>query len=121
MSHSDYDSPFHVVMQNIANSVTARIDEEVGKVFLTTAMSVGVDKDKLMEIMKQDRSRYVEAYQRGYNKRDDEIVRCKNCRWWHESELEQFKEYGECGQANGIALKPHDWFCADGEWRQDDD
>jgi len=44
-----------------------------------------------------------------------EVVRCKDCRWWHESELEQFKGYGDCGQANGIALKPHDWFCADGE------
>ena len=43
------------------------------------------------------------------------VVLCKDCRWWHESKLEQFKGFGECGQANGIALKPHDWFCADGE------
>jgi len=50
-------------------------------------------------------------------KKTPEIVRCEDCRWWHESELEQFKGYGECGQANGIPLKPHDWFCADGELR----
>ena len=43
------------------------------------------------------------------------VVLCKDCRWWHESKLEQFKGFGKCGQANGIALKPHDWFCADGE------
>ena len=41
------------------------------------------------------------------------IVRCKDCKWWHESETNN--GYGDCGQANGIALKPHDWFCADGE------
>ena len=48
----------------------------------------------------------------------EKVVRCENCRWWHESELEQFKGFGECGQANGIALKPHDWFCADGERKE---
>jgi hypothetical protein len=42
-----------------------------------------------------------------------EIVRCKDCRWWHESEIH--KGFGDCGQANGIALKSSDWFCADGE------
>jgi hypothetical protein len=41
------------------------------------------------------------------------VVRCKDCRWWHESEIH--KGFGDCGQANGIALKPSDWFCADGE------
>jgi len=44
---------------------------------------------------------------------DVEIVRCKDCKWWHESETH--KGYGDCGQANGITLKPFDWFCADGE------
>ena len=47
------------------------------------------------------------------------VVLCKDCRWWHESKLEQFKGFGECGQANGIALKPHDWFCADGECKDE--
>ena len=47
------------------------------------------------------------------------VVLCKDCRWWHESKLEQFKGHGECGQANGIPLKPNDWFCADGEKKDD--
>ena len=41
------------------------------------------------------------------------VVRCKDCKWWHESETH--KGYGDCGQANGITLKSSDWFCADGE------
>jgi hypothetical protein len=44
-----------------------------------------------------------------------DIVRCMDCRWWHQSETNE--AYGDCGQANGIALKPFDWFCADGERR----
>jgi hypothetical protein len=42
-----------------------------------------------------------------------ELIRCKDCKWWHESETH--KGYGDCGQANGITLKSSDWFCADGE------
>lgn len=41
------------------------------------------------------------------------VVRCMDCIWWHQSETNE--AYGDCGQANGIALKPFDWFCADGE------
>ena len=46
-----------------------------------------------------------------------ELVRCKDCRWWHENPL--CKGMGDCGQANGIAMKPHDWFCADGKRKED--
>lgn len=42
-----------------------------------------------------------------------EIVRCKDCRWWHKSETAE--GFGDCGQVNGITLKPSNWFCADGE------
>ena len=43
----------------------------------------------------------------------DELVRCKDCKWWHESETEE--RFGDCGQANGITMKPSNWFCADGK------
>jgi hypothetical protein len=42
-----------------------------------------------------------------------ELVRCKDCKWWHESKANN--GFGDCGQANGITLKSSDWFCADGE------
>lgn len=45
-----------------------------------------------------------------------ELVRCKDCRWWHESEIEE--GFGDCGQANGITLKPSNWFCADGKSKE---
>ena len=52
-----------------------------------------------------------------WNDNHGELIRCKNCKWWHESEMH--KGYGDCGQANGITLKSSDWFCADGERQTD--
>ena len=43
------------------------------------------------------------------------VVRCKDCIYWHESATNH--GYGDCGQANGIALKDENWYCADGKRR----
>ena len=41
-----------------------------------------------------------------------ELVRCKDCKW--------FSEKGFCKHPNGGAgnIRPSDWFCADGEWKE---
>ena len=46
-----------------------------------------------------------------------QIVRCKDCKYWHQSLISGQEKFGDCGQANGITLKSSDWFCADGERR----
>lgn len=48
-----------------------------------------------------------------WNDNHGELIRCKDCEWWHESEM--YNGFGDCGQANGITLKTYDWFCADGQ------
>ena len=50
---------------------------------------------------------YAEGYRDGYSKRDDEIVRCKDCKHWDKSDFGWFCPYHH-------NAKP-DWFCADGE------
>ena len=40
-----------------------------------------------------------------------EIVRCKDCVYWHQSPTEQ--EWGDCGQANGL-VHCGEFYCADG-------
>lgn len=50
-------------------------------------------------------------------KEQQDIVRCKDCRWWHPDYKQQ---KGYCGQANGMTEKQPTWFCADGERRTDD-
>ncbi len=59
---------------------------------------------------------YVEGYRDGYSKRDEEIVRCKDCKAWKQYDdlnlggCELFPEYNKIG----------DWFCNFGE-RKDGD
>jgi len=44
-------------------------------------------------------------------KEQETVIRCKDCIYWHESATNH--GYGDCGQANGIALKDENWYCAD--------
>lgn len=60
---------------------------------------------------------YAEGYRDGYFKRDEEIVRCKDC-IFHEKSIKG-KGYC-CGTCDGLGSVDDDWFCADGE-RKDGD
>ena len=48
-------------------------------------------------------------------KEQETVVWRKDCIYWHESATNH--GYGDCGQANGIALKDENWYCADGKRR----
>jgi len=104
----NYQSPIDVITGQMNIFYENEICRAVQKV------GVYVDKNELLRALQYDRRQY----QKGYADRDSEIVRCKDCKWWHESKTNN--GFGDCGQANGIALKSSDWFCADGE-RKDDD
>lgn len=52
------------------------------------------------------------------NKDIVEVVRCKDCVWWNESELNESKGYGKCRHGYLLVMKPSDWFCADGESKE---
>lgn len=47
------------------------------------------------------------------------VVRCKDCKYWHQSLIPGQEKFGDCGQANGITVKWADWFCADGERKEE--
>lgn len=49
-----------------------------------------------------------------------EIIRCKDCRYWHDLKRLDCPEFGTCGLANG-PVHEKTWFCADGERRGKDD
>ena len=117
MKHPEYDSPFELTMSDIATQIAKNIDENCWHA--VQRVGINVDKNKLLNALRQDAERYREAYANGYDtgyeKRDEDIVRCENCK---------NKEcWGRAGDVVcGIDGTPHrpDWFCADGE-RQDDD
>lgn len=60
----------------------------------------------------------------GYEKRLDdcplhELVRCKDCKHFHDG-IYNGEYWMECDEYR-IALSSDDWFCADGERREDDE
>ena len=79
--------------------------------------NIDFDKDKFFEIMRMDSERYREAFRKGeetgYTQRDEEIVRCKDCKHG-----EKCNSVYLCGKSRGFGIAhEQDWFCADGERR----
>jgi len=73
-----------------------------------------VDEEELFKALKYDRNQYEAGFRDGRKARDEEIVRCKDCK----------HHYGECLRAVYCPSKIGGWvredfFCADGERRDD--
>ena len=111
MKHPEYDSPFELTINDITTQMARNIDEMSWQA--VQRVGINVDKDKLLTALKQDAERYREAYANGYDtgyeQRDDDIVRCKDCKHLN-------------APANGVPFCKRvkkfvdaDWFCADGE------
>ena len=114
MKHPEYDSPFGLTISDITTQMAKNIDEMCWQAI--QRVGINVDKETLLTALKQDSERYRKAYANGYDtgyeKRDDELVRCKDCKHWE-------KSTGHCPY-NSI-FTADDWFCADGERRDDDE
>lgn len=92
-----YQSPITLFQTQMQSKIEEEIYQAIMKV------GVDVDKEELLKALAYDRNQY----QKGYDDRDQKIVRCKDC-----------KHHGKdtCGAVAGIAYPPpDDWFCADGE------
>ena len=108
----DYDSPINIVVNQMADEI-ARFTED-GVMQAVVKVGFDIDKDKLVSILQQDRERYQSAYRsgyaHGYQIREDEIVRCRDC-----INHECTDMYGDwiC-EIDGSHRSP-DWYCADGK------
>ena len=114
LKYPDYDSPFRVVIQGMANSVSQKLDDTVYKALQKVA--VDVDKDKLLDILHQDAERYREAYRRGYETSKAEQITCDECKY--------FKEFN--GEFRGFCMNyrwihQKDWYCKDAERKEEED
>lgn len=116
----DFDSPISAMVSDMSKVIAERMDNGV----MNAVVNVGfnIDKDKLVQILQQDKERYSEAYRKGhmdgYRKRDDEIIRCRDCK-----HLLDYDITGElqCNIKMGwFPVKP-DWYCADAERKEDDE
>ena len=119
--HDMYDSPFELITSGIAMKVAKELDDAC--VTAIQSIGVNVDKDKLIRILSADSERYRDAYKKGYETgyktREDELIRCKDCKecYFAYNRIQSEQTFA-CGK-HGIDVT-QDWFCADGERRTDD-
>ena len=115
MKHPEYDSPFKLTINDITAQIARNIDEMSWQA--VQRVGINVDKDKLLTALKQDAERYREAYAKGYEtgyeQRDDDIVRCKDCKWNTGTDDAPYCQLQSISRSS-------DWYCADGE-RTDND
>lgn len=121
----DYDSPINIVVNQIADEIARFTDDGVMQAVVKAGFDI--DKDKLVSILQQDRERYQEAYRsgyaHGYQSRENEIVHCRDCKWWDKKDE---SDYGYCHACKHGYSSQHweigiyrtykgNFFCADGE------
>lgn len=71
-----YKSPIEIKLNDIVSDVVKQVDEYTLRCF--QQIGVNVDKYELIKALEFDRGQY----EKGWNDRDSEIVRCKNCKWY---------------------------------------
>lgn len=104
-----YQSPIEVIQTQMRNQIEGNIYQAVMNV------GVNVDKEELLKALQYDR----EQYQKGYKDRDDQIVRCKDCK--HATLTSDGKMCKYCAMDTDDFGDQRDvyhnaeWFCADGE------
>ena len=94
-----YKSPIDLIV----GKMNLQLEGEVCKAVQN--VGVDVDKDELLKALQYDRGQY----QKGYNDRDTEIVRCKDC--------VHIGNMYICPVFYSKEKQPDDWFCADGKRR----
>ena len=102
-----WESPINIstITEEIERKVTEAQEEYI---YGQVRMVVDVDKDELMKALRYDRGQYEKGYSDGRMARDDEIVRCKDCKYkyvpddiedkwcyWVDTDEDDFCSYGE--------------------------
>ena len=69
-----YESPIHLITDQIATQISRRVDENIWEAVVKT--EVVVDKDELIKALRYDRDQYDKGYVNGYNA--DKWISCKD-------------------------------------------
>ena len=105
-----YKSPIEIKLDDIVSDAVEKVDEYIVK--YVQQIGVNVDKDELIKVLKFDRGQY----EKGWNDRDNEIVRCKDCKWYKRKY--PWNGIYECSYLE--APMDDDDFCSWGERREDE-
>lgn len=119
----DYDSPLIInYVERMATDIAKFTDDGVMKAVVKAGFDI--DKDKLVHVMEQDKERYSEAYRKGYEsgyqKMEEEIIRCKDCKYCNKYDFvcEHPNEWGNEDTRNQCNVE---FFCADAERKEENE
>lgn len=71
-----YKSPIEIELNDFVSDYVEKVDEYIVK--CVQKVVVNADRDELIQALRYDRGQY----EKGWNDRDNEIVRCKDCKYW---------------------------------------
>ena len=101
----NYESPIEIIMQQMNTDIENEVFKAVQNI------GINVCKYELLKALSYDR----DQYQKGYNDRDLEIVRCRDCRYCVQIDWDVNSPwYGSCQYFNTHSVDA-DGFCYKGE------
>ena len=115
-----YKPPIELLVTDIQNQIIKQQDEEIYKAVLHFVPNV--DKDELLRALKHDRYQYEKGYADGKRDATAELVRCKDCKHYDNSEGIQWCHLNSKFAKWGTDWHsfPEDGYCSYGERRSDD-
>ena len=120
--HVDYDSPIEIdFATNLISNMTKELADHIDNETFHAICQAGfyIDLEKMVQALKQDKERYADAYRRGYAKRDEEIVRCKDCKFSIDFTDVLYENGFKCSRCCGF--RNGDFYCAYAERREEEE
>lgn len=109
-----YKSPIEIKLNDLVSGAVGKADEYI--VRYVQKAGVNVDKDELIKALAYDRGQY----EKGWNDRDAEIVRCKDCKWWDDFPIASATPHThECSASYPRRGTCAEDYCSWGERRKD--
>ena len=111
-----YKSPIEMLISDIQHQIVNQQDEQIYQAVVHYIPNV--NKAELLRALQYDRNQYEKGYMDGKRDAMNELVKCKNCRWWT-----MIDETGG-GYCNHISyyventeppIVGGNWFCCGGE------
>lgn len=109
-----YKSPIDVMMADIQHQIAQQQDEEIYKAVVS--VGINVDKEELIRALRDDRRQYEEGYRDGRLSAMEEIVRCRECRYWRDG-VEGCTDHVKCC-AIGFYMIDENGYCSLGKRRE---
>ena len=103
-----WESPINIDYTPFYEQIVDAQENAIYKAVLK--VNISVDREEMVKALKYDRQQYEKGYADGRADAVEQIVRCHQCKYWESEDWCMFHDF----------LCHEDYYCADGERREDD-